>query len=87
MLSIGWSGVKLATIELWSSGNMFSRVMNHGSPSGSLTDKSGFGGCQENTTCLNAVATVKFGGAGTMVCGCISWFGLGPFKGNLNATF
>uniref|UniRef100_A0A8C8LTV6 Kinesin-like protein n=1 Tax=Oncorhynchus tshawytscha TaxID=74940 RepID=A0A8C8LTV6_ONCTS len=48
MPSVGWSGVKLAAIRLWSSGNTFSGVMNHGSSSGSLTDKSGFGGCQEN---------------------------------------
>ena len=30
--SVGWSGVKLATIGLWSSGNVFSGVMNHASP-------------------------------------------------------
>ena len=39
-----WSGVNLAAIGLWSSGNVFSGVMNHTSPSGSPTDKSGFGG-------------------------------------------
>jgi hypothetical protein len=50
MPSIGWSGVKLAAIGLWSSGNLFSGVMNHASPS----DESGFGGCQENATCPNA---------------------------------
>ena len=44
MPNVGWSGVKLAAIRLWSSGNMFSGVMNHASPSGSPMDKSGFGG-------------------------------------------
>ena len=53
MPSVGWSGVKLDTIGLWSSGNAFSGVMNHTSPSGCPTNKSVFGGCQENTTCLN----------------------------------
>ena len=50
MPSVGWRGVKLAAIEIWSSG------MNHASPSGSPTDESGFGGCQY------IVPTVKFGG-------------------------
>ena len=53
MPSAGWSGVKPAAIGLWSSGNAFSGVMNHASPSGSLTDESGFGGCQKNTACPN----------------------------------
>ena len=82
MPSADWSGVKLAVIRLWSSGNAFSGVMNHASPSGSPTDKSGFGGCQENATCI--VPTVKFGGGLFFV-----WFGLGPLvpvKGNLNTT-
>ena len=48
------SGVKLTAIGLWSSGNVFSGVTNHTSPSGSPTDESGFGECQENAACLNA---------------------------------
>jgi hypothetical protein len=51
---IGWSGVKLAAVGLWSSGNAFSGVMNHASPSDSLMDKSWFGVSQENATCPNA---------------------------------
>ena len=47
----GWSGVKLISIGLWSSGNSFSGVMTHASPSGSPTDESGFDGCQENVWC------------------------------------
>ena len=39
MPSGGWSGVKLPVIGLWSSGNVFSRVMNYASPSGSPTNK------------------------------------------------
>jgi hypothetical protein len=65
MPSFGWSGVKLAAIGFWSSGNEFSGVMNQASPSGSRTDRSSIGGCQENATCPNASATqvlpVKFG--------------------------
>ncbi|XP_076329813.1 uncharacterized protein LOC143235481 [Tachypleus tridentatus] len=53
MPSFGWNGVKHTAIGLCSSGNVFSGVMNHASPSGSLMDKSGFGRCQENATCLN----------------------------------
>ena len=34
ILSVGWSGVKLAVIGLWSSGNAFSGVINHASPFG-----------------------------------------------------
>jgi hypothetical protein len=40
------SDVKLATIGLCGSGKAFFGVMNYFSPSGSPTDKSGFGGCQ-----------------------------------------
>jgi hypothetical protein len=45
---------------------VFSGGMNHTSPSGSPDDKSGFGGCQENVTCV-IVPSVKFGGGGIMV--------------------
>ena len=78
MPSFGWSGIKLAAIGLWSSGNTFSGVMNHASPSGSSMDESGFGGCQEKATCPNAVPAVMFGGLGIMVWGYFSWFRLGP---------
>ena len=54
MPSVGWSGVRLTAIGLWSSGNAFSGVMNYASPSGSPTGESGFGRCQENATCPNA---------------------------------
>ena len=36
MPSVGWSGVKHGATGLWSSENVFSGVMNHGSLSGSL---------------------------------------------------
>ena len=45
MPSVDWIGVKLTAIRLWSSGNAFSGVINHTSPSGSAKDESGFGGC------------------------------------------
>ena len=49
MSSVGWSGVMLTSIGLWSRGISFSGMMNQDSPSGSQTDKTEFGGCQENT--------------------------------------
>ena len=59
MSSVGWSGVKIAAIGLWSSENSFSGVMNHASPSGSPTDEFGFGGCQENASCPNVQSWPK----------------------------
>ena len=54
MPRVGWSGVKLAAIGLWSSGNTFSGVMNRASLSGSPVDESGFGGCQENAAQMHS---------------------------------
>ena len=89
MPSVGWSGVKVSAIGLLSSGNASSGVMNHASPSGSVMDESGFGGCQENTTFPNAIANCKVWWRRNNGLGCISLFGLGPLvpvKGNLNST-
>ena len=55
MPRVGWYGVKLAATGLWSCGNAFSGVMNHASPSGSLTA----GECYM-PQCI--VSTVKIGG-------------------------
>ena len=56
---------------------MFSGVMNHASPSASLTDESGFGRCYLHQ-CIPTVKCVGavFHGSGPLV----------PLKGNLNAT-
>ncbi|CAI9598513.1 unnamed protein product [Staurois parvus] len=43
------------TNVLQSSGDVFSGVINHASLTGNLMDMSGFGGCQENGTCLTAL--------------------------------
>jgi hypothetical protein len=80
-----WSGVKLAIIGLWSSGNALSGVMNHASPPGCPTDESGFGRCQENATCLNCKVWWRRKWSGAIFL----WFKLGPLvpeKGNLNAN-
>lgn len=51
------SGVKHTTTGLQSSGDVFSRVP-HSPLSGNLMAESGFGGCQENRTCLTGLCQV-----------------------------
>ena len=46
--------------------NVFSGVANHASLFGSLMDKYGFGGRQENTTYQNAQCHQQFGGGELM---------------------
>jgi hypothetical protein len=74
MPNVGYSGVKLTSIGLWSSRNAFSRGMNQ------------FGGCQENITCPKCkVWWKRNNGLGLFF---IVWAGpLVPVKGNLNTTF
>ncbi|CDQ92018.1 unnamed protein product [Oncorhynchus mykiss] len=86
MPSVGWSDVNLATIGLWISGNTFSGVINHASPSGSPTDESGLRMPGEHYNSASLKVWWRNNG-GIMVC--YSWFGQGPLvpvKGNLNAT-
>ena len=54
VLNISRSNVLNQMFESWSSVKAFSRVMNPASPSGSPTNASEFGGCQENATCPTA---------------------------------
>jgi hypothetical protein len=62
MPSVGWSVVMLAAIGLWSSGNAFSALRNHASPSGSPTGES-----EEYNLPECIVPTVHFGGGGIIV--------------------
>lgn len=68
MQSVGCSGLKH---DLWSSGDIFSRVTNHSSTSDAMMNQSEFGGIQENSTVL----CVRFGGGGIMLWTCFSGAG------------
>lgn len=53
--SVGCSGYVMgmhATTGLWSTGDMFSGVMNPTSPSGIPMGETGLGSCHDNGTCL-----------------------------------
>jgi hypothetical protein len=69
MPSVGWSGVKLAAIGLWSRGNGFSIVINHASPSGNTMTNLGLADARRMLTAPMHVPTVKFGGGVIMVWG------------------
>lgn len=78
--SVTCSGVKHAT-----SGDTFSGVKNHTSPSGNLMDKWCCPGNCQTQTCLTALChCVNHGRGGIIVWGCFSGVGLGalvPVKG------
>lgn len=54
----GCSGIKHAATGLRSSGDIFSGVTNHAHSSDKPMDETGFGGFQENGTCLTASCRV-----------------------------
>jgi len=54
MLTVGCSGIKHTATGLKSNGDVFSGITNNNSLSGDLM-VSGFGGCQENSTCQTAL--------------------------------